>query len=133
MSFHSMRSKKERERARQPHPVWRGIGLIMIVLIPILSCTISDKLIQDFKTNVEGFYLPDILKISVDIPLYGMVNNFGAVLALAILVSLGLFGIFAIINAMVYRAYRDQNLRVFESQPKRLKREKKIKKSKYKK
>ena len=132
MSFHSMRSKKERERARQPHPVWRGIGLIMIVLIPILSCAISDKLIQDFKTNVEGFYLPDMLKISVDIPLYGMVNNFGAVLALTLLVSLGLFGIFAIINAMVYRAYRDQNLRVFESQPQRYKREKKLKKSKYK-
>lgn len=132
MSFHSMQSRKERARSRQPHPVWRGIGLIMIVLIPILSCAISDKLIQNFKTNIDGFYLPDLLRSSVDIPLYGIVYNFGAVLALALLVSLGLFGIFAIINAMVYRAYRDQNLRVFESQPQRFKREKKVKKSKYK-
>jgi hypothetical protein len=105
----------------------------MIVLIPILSCAISDKLIQDFKTNVAGFYLPDLLRSSVDIPLYGMVNNFGAVLALAILVSLGLFGIFAIINAMVYQAYRDMNLRVFESKPQRLKKKKDLKESKYRK
>jgi len=35
-----------------PHPVWRGVGFLFIVLIPLLSFAIADVLLQEnFKQN----------------------------------------------------------------------------------
>jgi hypothetical protein len=123
--------KRKRERAREPHPIWRGIGIVMIVLVPILSFAISDLSIQWMKRE-KGFRIPDPLaKWDWDIPLYGRVDDALAVVLFALVVSLIVFGIFTIINAVAYQATSDRNLRRFESAPQSYKKKKRLKKPTY--
>jgi hypothetical protein len=130
MSFQTMRSREDRERERLPHPIWRGIGFAMIVLIPVISFVISDELIQYWQNNVPGFSLPPNLRQSLVIPIYGEIDNFWGVLILTAILTLAIFAIFSFINAMVYRATREKNIRVFESSPQRYKPKKKLRKPK---
>lgn len=130
MSFHSVKSRDERERERLPHPIWRGIGFTMIVLIPIVSFVISDELMKNWRNTVPGFSLPYSLSQTIEIPLYGEVGNFLGVLILTGIITLAFFAIISTINAMVYHATRERNIRVFESSPQRYKPKKKLKKPK---
>jgi hypothetical protein len=125
-----MRSREERDRERLPHPIWRGVGFAMIVLIPIISFVVSDNLIQDWQRSISGFVLPDDLRRSIEVPVYGSVENFWGVIILTLILTLAIFAIFSFINAMVYRTTRERNLRVFESSPQRYKPKKKLKKAK---
>jgi len=130
MSFHSIKSREERERERLPHPIWRGIGFAMIVVIPLISFVISDELFKNWRNTVPGFNLPSGLSQSIDIPVYGEVGNFGGVLILTGIITLAFFAIISTINALVYRATRERNIRVFESRPQRFRPKKKLKKPK---
>ena len=124
-------SRGKRERDREPHPIWRGIGVAMLVLVPLISFSLSDLLIQWMKHN-RGFRIPDPLaKWDWNIPVYGVVNDALAVVLLALVVMLIVFGIFTIINAVAYRATSDRNLSRFESRPQRYKRKRKLVKPKY--
>lgn len=121
----------KRERDREPHAIWRGIGVAMLVLVPIISFVLSDIIIQWLKSE-QGFHIPDPLaKWRWDIPGYGLVQDAMAVVLLALVVMLIVLGIFTIINAFAYRATSEKNLYRFESQPRRYKRKRKLKKSKY--
>ncbi len=129
MGFQTMRSREDRERERLPHPIWRGIGFAMIVLVPAISFVISDELIKNWQNSIPGFVLPDNLRRTLEIPIYGEVDNFWGVLILAAIITLAIFAIFSFLNAMVYRSTREKNLRVFESSPQRYKPKKKLKKA----
>jgi hypothetical protein len=131
MVYESDFDREKRERDREPHPIWRGIGVAMVVLVPIISFTIADLTISWMKTN-RGFEIPlPLAKWAWDLPFYGVVEDALAVVLFALVVMLIVFGIFTIINAFVYRATSDQNLRRFESPPKRFKRKRKLKKPTY--
>ena len=130
MSFHSIKSRVDRERERLPHPIWRGVGFAMIVVIPIISFVISDELVQYWQNSIPEFSLPANLRQTLEIPVYGEVENFWGVVILTALITLALFAIFSFINAVVYRTTREQNLRVFESRPQKYERKKKLKKAK---
>lgn len=130
MSFYSMKSKEERAREDQPHPIWRGIGIIMIILVPILSFVMADELIKYLGTNVPEFTLPLEMQRTIDVPIYGEVNDFFGVLAFAVIITIAIFALFSIVNAFVYRTTRERNLRVFESQPEKYKKKRKLKKAK---
>jgi hypothetical protein len=125
-----MKSRAQRERDRLPHPIWRGVGVVMVVLIPIISFVISNELVIYWKNTIPGFILPSNLRQPLDIPLYGNVDNFLGVLALAVLITLAFFAVFSFVNAVVYSATREQNLRVFETPPRRYKRKRKLRKPK---
>jgi hypothetical protein len=130
MGFHSMKSKDERSREDLPHPIWRGIGVIMIVLVPILSFVIADELIRYFGNKFPEFVLPLEMQEAVDIPIYGEVKDFFGVLAFTVIIAIAIFALFSIVNAFVYRTTREKNLRVFESQPEKYKKKRKLKKAK---
>jgi hypothetical protein len=130
MSFHSVKSREDRERERLPHPIWRGVGFAMIVVVPIISFVISDELVQYWQNNVPGFSFPANLRQTLEIPVYGDVEGFWGVVILAALITLAFFAIFSFINAIVYRTTREKNLRVFESRPQKYERKKKLKKPK---
>jgi hypothetical protein len=131
MTYNTNSSREKRERDQEPHPVWRGIGVVMLVLVPIISFSLSDLAIQWMKRE-RGFDIPDPLaKWSWDIPGYGVVNDALAVVLFALVVMLVVFGVFTIINAFAYRATSDQNLSRFESRPQRYKRKRKLVKPKY--
>jgi hypothetical protein len=130
MTFHSMKSKEDRERDTLPHPIWRGVGVVMIFVVPILSFVISDELIKYWDANIPEFILPYELSRTIDVPIYGEVDNFFGVLALAVIVTIAFFSLFSVVNAIVYRTTREQNLRVFESRPQKYKRKRKLRKAK---
>lgn len=131
MTYDSSSTRDKRERDQEPHPVWRGIGIAMLVLVPLISFSLSDLVIQWMKRE-RGFDIPDPLaQWTWDIPGYGVVHDAMAVVLFALVVMLVVFGIFTIINAFAYRATSDQNLRRFESRPRRYKRKRKLVKPKY--
>ncbi|MGD8458467.1 MAG: hypothetical protein PVF83_18990 [Anaerolineales bacterium] len=130
MSFHTMKSREERERETWPHPIWRGIGVIIIVVLPVLSFVISNELITYWEITIPGFILPYQMRQSVNLPILGEVRNFFGVLALAVIVTIALFALLSVINALVYRATRNKNVRAFESPPKKYKKKRKLKKAK---
>jgi hypothetical protein len=133
MGYESEFDRKKRERDREPHPIWRGIGIVMIVVVPIISFATSDLIIEWMKKD-KGFRIPDPLaKWDIDIPLYGRVDDALAVLLFALVVMLIVFGIFTVINAFAYQATSDRNLRRFESRPQTYKRKRKLKKPTYEK
>lgn len=125
MSFHSTESKEDRERSKWPHPIWRGIGIVMMILTPLVSFALADILVQYMDKNMRDFTLPDILLKSVEVPFYGDVKMFGGVLILTAIVTLAIFAIIFTINAIVYSIFREQNLMALESEPQRFKKKKK--------
>ena len=130
MSIHSTKSREEREREAWPHPIWRGVGIIMIFVLPILAFVISEELIKYWEASIPGFALPYQMRNTVDIPIYGEVNNFFGVLALAVIVTIALFALFSIVNALIYRATRSKNISVFEAPPVKYKKKRKLRKAK---
>jgi hypothetical protein len=133
MTYDPDLARGKRERDREPHPFWRGVGLVMVIIIPIISFVVSDLFIQWMKQE-KGFRIPDPLaKWDFDLPGYGMVNDALAVLLFALVVMMIVFAILTIINAVAYRATSNKNLMVFESEPERYKRKRKLIKPKYEK
>jgi hypothetical protein len=124
--------KEKREKAKEIHPVWRGIGLIMIFLIPILSFALSDVLLQSARSN--GIVIPLELQSGMtELPVYGPVLDLKAVLIFGFAIMLVLFGLFTIINAAVYRGSKDSTYQIFQAAPKQYKRKRKLKKPTYEK
>jgi hypothetical protein len=120
-------SQEKGERSKEPHAIWRGIGFIMMVLIPVVSFAMSDKLLQYARTR--GVTIPEELRTNpMPIPVYGDVVDLYAVLILAVAIMLVLYGMFTIINAAVYRASAERTYQVFESKPQRYKKKRKLKK-----
>lgn len=127
MKQYSTAGKRERERSDEPHPIWRGIGLVMMVLIPLVSFALSDVLLQWGRTR--GVTIPVELRTGVTaVPLYGDVVDIYAILILAAAIMLVLFGLFTIINAAVYRASGNKTYQAFESTPQKYKKKRKLRK-----
>lgn len=130
MSFHTVKSREERERETWPHPIWRGIGVILIVVLPLLSFLISNELITYWEITIPGFILPYQMRQTVNLPILGQVRNFFGVLALAVIITTAIFALLSVVIALVYRTTRNKNLRAFESPPKKYKKKRKLKKAK---
>ncbi len=121
---------QRREKSREPHPVWRGIGFLMMILIPLLAFGLADIAVNYFRT--QGNILPIELSSDViDIPLYGPVADIKAVLLVGFVIALVLFSIVAIINAVMYGSTKKTNYQTFQSQPKKFKKKKKLYKPRY--
>jgi len=51
-SYQSERQREEREQRRHIHPIWRGVGFALIILIPILSYAATEVFIKwNSETN----------------------------------------------------------------------------------
>ncbi len=122
--------QEKREKSREPHPVWRGIGFVMMIVVPILSFAIADVVLQAIKRN--GISIPfELQSPPVQIPVYGPVADLKAVLAFAFAIMLILFALFTIINAAMYRGSKESTYQLFQAQPKQFKKKRKLKKPKY--
>jgi hypothetical protein len=102
-------------RSKEPHPVWRGIGCVIMLLVPALSIGISSIIIE--MALAAGVQLPPELlgyplmpNILFQVP--GLVallrwiqslNNLYAILVGAFTVGVVLSGLFAVGYAAMYR------------------------------
>jgi hypothetical protein len=82
------------------HPVWRGIGCFLLILLPILAFAGSKLLVQR-NFQQRWIDLPRELELWFVIPVLGRV--FVADIALTILLLVIIFGIATVIYALLYR------------------------------
>lgn len=121
---------EKKQREDEPHPAWRGIGFLMIILIPILSFLISIEVVAALA--MRGFVLPEELRRPPqEILGMGPFANLPAILVFGVLIAAVLFGVFAVINAIIYGASAGNTYRAFESPPEQYKKKKKLKKRRF--
>lgn len=82
------------------HPIWRGIGCILLVVIPIMAYALADILVQ---SNFQNHWMPLPIEMvrSVDLPVVGLVPHLYANLIAAFLLSLLGFGLLTILYGIV--------------------------------
>lgn len=101
MGIDYRKHEKEQPIVFRPHPVWRGIGCALMVIIPIVAFGLADLLMPVLRANLTGFYIPAELRGGLQIMEGWRVENFKAVLILALLLSFLLYGILGIVNAII--------------------------------
>jgi len=115
MKYSNYQKQKELPARREVHPVWRGIGCILMIVTPIISWAAASLLLDFGKLQRWPFiwelggYLrfPDIV---YTIPYVSMVANsissipdLKAMLVFFFLFLIAFSGILGVINALVYR------------------------------
>ncbi|MEW5871773.1 MAG: hypothetical protein AB1894_21070 [Chloroflexota bacterium] len=110
------------------HPIWRGIGLILIILIPIMSFAGAVELVD---ANIRNNWLPQAnasyeLMASRPVPLINIpVNHLYAVLLTAALLALLGFGVLVFFYAIMYSAMGPSRYGPLDAPPLRSRRKKK--------
>lgn len=109
------RRPKTKERPWKVHPIWRGIGCIMMVIIPIVSFVIADALVDMNLT--EGW-------VPVPLDLVGPASSpyLYAKLALTVLVAVILFAIYTLGYMVIYSALGPPRYSRIDAPPQRYKR-----------
>jgi hypothetical protein len=112
--YQSYQKPKDLPR-NEVHPVWRGIGCLMMVITPIISWAAAMLLLElgrsqkwpflyelrDFVRFPDLFYkIPGILVVANYL---SSIPYFKALLIFFFLVLMLLSGVFAVLNAMLYR------------------------------
>ncbi|MFL7893696.1 MAG: hypothetical protein ACK2UM_11455 [Anaerolineales bacterium] len=82
------------------HPVWRGIGCLLLVLLPIISFA-GAKLLVQANSRQRWVQMPSELTNSFIVPVIGRV--FFADLALAVILIVIGFAIITVAYAIIYR------------------------------
>lgn len=97
-------SRKQVQR-RVIHPIWRGIGCILLVVIPLMSYAGATLLVDANMT--QGWYpVPPEMARTVTLPLVGSVSHLYANLLVAfVLLFLG-YALLVIIYSIVYASAR---------------------------
>ncbi|MCK4899705.1 MAG: hypothetical protein KAS38_13055 [Anaerolineales bacterium] len=83
------------------HPVWRGIGCVLMILIPIMAFAGAVLLVQ---ANLEQKWLPTPYELAqpVLLPYFGRVNYLYSYLLVAVILSLIGFALLSVVYALVY-------------------------------
>ena len=87
------------ERPWKVHPIWRGIGCILLVLIPLISWAVAELVLQ---TNLQELSLPPQLMKNATLPWVGEVQYFGAQALLSGIFAIVLFSLITIGYAILY-------------------------------
>ena len=107
--------KQVKPRRWKVHPIWRGIGLAMIILMPILSYAGAYTLVREnmkshwFEVSADMMQTINFAPLLRMIPeLSGVVASFGRIyyidLALTVLFIVVGFGVLTILSGFLYRA-----------------------------
>jgi len=95
-------------RAPQPkppwsiHPIWRGIGCFMMVLLPVISYALA-SIFMDANARNGWLPLPAELVRTVTVPYLGAVQSLYGLLLFTVVFLVMLFSIFTVIYSIVYR------------------------------
>ncbi|MDA1330174.1 MAG: hypothetical protein DWG76_05855 [Chloroflexi bacterium] len=81
------------------HPVWRGIGCILFVIIPVVSIGLAQAVLPLLETPDSGF-----LAISITLPFVGEVQQVYAQLILAIFFAIVIFLLLSLVGSILYSA-----------------------------
>jgi hypothetical protein len=115
MGKYSSVKKNQAIRDRSPHAIWRGIGCIMFILVPILSIAIAVETINYGVDNgwqfpyqlmgypaMPGFFRYSNLLWAATAPIRG-IANFYAYTVGSLVIMLVLGGIISVLYSYVYQ------------------------------
>jgi hypothetical protein len=115
MGRHSVQQAPRQMKSTKPHPVWSGLGCLMIIVVLFMSVGASAVAIDLIKANRWPFpqqllghvYFPRLF-YSTDGLAYifnaiSSVNNLKAYIALTLVFTVILSGIVSVLYALVYR------------------------------
>jgi hypothetical protein len=95
MPKHAMYSDRDKEADKEKgktHPIWRGIGLILIVIVPVISY-IAATIIIDNRNSIKWLIIPeDVVAANLADPLLFVKIIY------AVIISLLLFFLLAIVT-----------------------------------
>lgn len=104
MAKYTKYNPRSRAAARpwKVHPIWRGIGCVMMILIPIMGYAGAVLLVQ---MNLEYGWLPAPAELmqTVTIPFIGSFEHLYADLIMTVLLSLAGFAVFNVFYSLMYR------------------------------
>jgi hypothetical protein len=120
--------KQVKPRRWRVHPIWRGIGLAMIILVPILSYTGAYMLVREnikskwFEVSGDLMQTVNFAPLLRMIPeLRGVVASFGKIyyldLAFTVLFMVVGFGVLTILSGFLYRAMGPSRYGPVDAQP----------------
>jgi hypothetical protein len=84
------------------HPLWRGIGCILIIVVPIISFAAA-RLIVQANNDQQWVKIPSELAGSINLPVLSTVYFIEIALTL-IFIIIG-FGILTVVYAFLYRLF----------------------------
>ncbi len=104
------------ERPWKIHPIWRGIGCLMMILIPIMAYAGAVILVQ---ANLEQGWLPMPRELiqTVTLPLMGEVEQFYVVVIVTALLMIIGFGVVTILYSLIYSAVGPPRLGPLDAPP----------------
>jgi hypothetical protein len=123
MSYGRYKFDTEEPEKRPVDPVWRGIGCVLMLIIPIISYLIGDILVEDGYAQ-QIFPLPVDLLVPVTIPFLGTVRHLYANLAIGLAVAIILFIGFTLLSSFFYRLLGPDTRKPYDVGPIRGKRKK---------
>lgn len=115
MGRHSVQQAPRREKPTGPHPVWNGLGCLMIIVVLVMSVGASIIVMDMIRANHWPFpyqllghpRFPDIFYSTDGLArifnAIGSVNNLYAYVALTLFFTIVLSGIVSVLYAIVYR------------------------------
>ena len=96
---------KKKPRPWRVHPIWRGIGCILIILIPVFSYAVS---VLFFEANAKNAWIavPYNLAVPPQVPFLSTINFFYAKLILTVILMIALYGLLSVFYAFLFQATR---------------------------
>lgn len=112
---YSARSRMS-ERPWKIHPIWRGIGCIMMLIIPIMAYAGAVLLVQ---ANAEQGWLPMPRELTqtVTLPVLGPMKQFYAIGIVTVLLVIIGFGLFTVFYSLVYSMVGPPSLGPLDAPP----------------
>ena len=103
MGYGTTRQKQMEDRPWEIHPIWRGIGCIVMLLVPVISFAAAKLLVDK---NLEEYWIlpPADLMIPIDLPMVGVIHPWFRpdYIALAAVLTIAGFGILMILYTIMY-------------------------------
>jgi hypothetical protein len=107
-----------KKRPWRVHPIWRGIGCLMLIIIPVLSYAGAVLLLQ---ANMQRGWVPVPAEFmrNVHLPWIGVINHMTATLIVTILLIFVGFGALMVLYALMYRLVGPSRLGPLDAPPQR--------------
>lgn len=132
-SYNNSMNKRSAPRPESPHPIWRGLGCLISLIIPVISYAGAVLLIETgaalgwpipYQLMGRPVVNPLLWKISSLAPLWTFIqsqNNLYAILSLALFFIVVLASLTSLIYAFMYRSVGAQRYGPLDAPPPNIK------------
>jgi len=99
MGYQRYKRPQPKERRWRIHPIWRGIGCLLLILIPIVAFAAGDLLVENYQDVVD---IPPELAKTLQVGESLTIEFFFAKLLVAVVLAVVLFLLLSLLYAVFY-------------------------------